>query len=895
MSRDTYSMRTIPCWTLALATWILILLDWLVFPSGRYHFSTLNGFVEANILKKLLFEPLEARLAFIAEGGSVAIDTVVETTAVVGNVTAFADWGDGTRTNLNVSNGPTQGPLRARFDYTYDTTGFFNAPERRQILQAAADIVFSKFSDQLAAITPSGTNTWKARFFAPNTGALVEVNNLNVAANELVIYVGARDLPGSEVGAGGAGGIASSGTTAWINAVKSRGQSGVLANPRTDFGPWGGSVAVDPTVNWHFGPTTEGLDSNEYDFLSAVSHEMMHVFGFGQIESPWPRLASGGVFSGPNAIAANGGAAVPLDGDNFHWREGLVNAGQEALMDPSLNNTGLRKLPTPLDIAALADLGWTPIGQTVRVGGSNVYGDNGNFPIQVTVAGSQGGSRTTTVQNASVDNVAPTLNQTVDQTARVGVAVGIVDLGVFQDPGFGGKETFQFTIDWGDGSPIEQGIPTIDRAGSAGVTTIGSFDGSHTYQQAGAYRVRYRVTDDDGGTDEKSFTVQVLGAPKVRVSVDRSRTIEDIGPRAAFLTVTLEGFDSLQPQTVELFSSDNSEATVPISVIVPAGATQALAEIAAVDDRLLDGPQNVLFVGRLGGVSSEPAAFVVDDKESLEVSLDVSSIREDAGPGAAVLRVVRSDVDSPGPLSVLLTSSVPTAATVQTIVVIPAGSSFLDVSIVPVDDSVLDGTQSTLFSAQAIGYATGNVELKVLDHEPIQWVPNRLGINETAEVKDNRFELTLPGPAGPGGVTVSLNASAPEQLVFPSQVVFGPGQQTLTVTVNAINDSIVESPKPIALDASAAGYFPGSLAILLTDDDRSPWTNSQLNYDVDNSGTIEPLDVLQVINFLKRSGTGTLPATRDPLGPPFVDVDGDGSVSPLDVLQVINELRRRTN
>ncbi len=846
-------------------------------------------------MKKLLFEQLEARLAFTAEGGSIAIDTLVETTAIVGSPSAVADWGDGSKTNLTLSNGPTQGPLRARFDYTYDTSGFFNPPERRQILQAAADIVISKFADQLAAITPSGTNTWRARFFAPNTGALVEVNNLNVAANELVIYVGARDLPGSEVGAGGAGGLASSGTPAWLNAVKGRGQAGVLTNPRTDFAPWGGSIAVDPNVNWHFGPTTEGLDSNEYDFLSAISHEMMHVMGFGQVESPWPRLAAGGVFSGPNAIAANGGVAVPLDGDGLHWREGIVSVGQEALMDPSLNGTGIRKLPTPLDIASLVDLGWIPINQTVRVTGSHVYADNGSFPIQVTIAGSQAGARTSTVQNASIDNVAPTLKQTPDTTARAGATISIVDLGVFEDPGFGSKETFQYTVDWGDGSPVEQGTATIDRAGSVGLTTIGSFDGSHTYQQAGLFRVKYRITDDDGGADEKSFAMQVLGPPKITIAVDRANVFEDAGVDAAFIALTLEGFDATKPNTIELFSDDTTEATVPSSVVVPAGNTTLSVPIAAVDDRILDGNRKVKFVARFGGLNSEPTELEVTDKELIQATLNVSTVREDAGPGAAVLRVSRSDLDDLTELIVNLNSSNPAAASIQPTVTIPAGQAFIDVSITAVDDSVVDGTQSTTILAVATGYLIGNATLSVLDYEPLQWVPNSLAINESAEVKESRFELTLPAPAGAGGVVVGLTASIEGQLAFPSQVAFAPGQQTATVSINAINDSIVESPKPIALDASAAGYTPSKLLIVITDDDRSPWTNSALNYDVDGSGTIDPIDVLQVINFLRRSGTGNLPATRDPLGPPFIDVDGDGTVSPIDVLQIINELRRRAS
>ena len=46
----------------------------------------------------------------------------------------------------------------------------------------------------------------------------VMVNNLKVAANTIVIYVGGRsDLGGSELGQGGPGGFGASGTQAWLD------------------------------------------------------------------------------------------------------------------------------------------------------------------------------------------------------------------------------------------------------------------------------------------------------------------------------------------------------------------------------------------------------------------------------------------------------------------------------------------------------------------------------------------------------------------------------------------------------------------------------------------------------------------------------------------------------
>ncbi len=72
------------------------------------------------------------------------------------------------------------------------------------------------------------------------------------------------------------------------------------------------------------------------------------------------------------------------------------------------------------------------------------------------------------------------------------------------------------------------------------------------------------------------------------------------------------------------------------------------------------------------------------------------------------------------------------------------------------------------------------------------------------------------------------------------------------------------------------------------------WTNTALPQDVNESGVVEPLDALAVINELNArtysdSITGELPSER-PAGAPFLDVTDSGNVGPLDALQVINAL-----
>ncbi|MDZ4848698.1 MAG: beta-propeller domain-containing protein [Pirellulaceae bacterium] len=82
------------------------------------------------------------------------------------------------------------------------------------------------------------------------------------------------------------------------------------------------------------------------------------------------------------------------------------------------------------------------------------------------------------------------------------------------------------------------------------------------------------------------------------------------------------------------------------------------------------------------------------------------------------------------------------------------------------------------------------------------------------------------------------------------------------------------------------------------------WHNRDNPCDVNGDGTVAPLDVLNVINFLRSRGSGSV-AAIEKLMPSIqtaeglsvekafdVDVNDDGEISPIDVLIVINRLRR---
>src|SRR5439155_11843345 len=112
-------------------------------------------------------------------------------------------------------------------DYSFDSSGFFNDPTRRAILQQAVNEVGSHLNAALTAITPGGGNSFTASFFNPANGQQAQVANLSVPANAIVVYVGGRAMSRGEAGVGGNGGYSARGPPGGLATLRGRHPAGV--------------------------------------------------------------------------------------------------------------------------------------------------------------------------------------------------------------------------------------------------------------------------------------------------------------------------------------------------------------------------------------------------------------------------------------------------------------------------------------------------------------------------------------------------------------------------------------------------------------------------------------------------------------------------------------------
>lgn len=243
--------------------------------------------------------------------------------------------------------------------------------------------------------------------------------------------------------------------------------------------------------------------------------------------------------TGTDALAVDEGQAFTLAG---------LGVG---LTDPGFDNPANTSDPSNGSETAETFTGYTvdwgdgttidPLAVVGRVSGSagtattaafahapHTYADNGVYTVTLRLADDDGPVVARTLQ-ITVSNVDPTLTLTDEQfTLNEGETLTIPDLATFTDPGFdnlantldssnGGEtqELFTYTIDWGDGTPVESFGPgdMVRTSGSPGVETTGSFGGSHFYADNDAdnkYTITVALADDDGGVDVRTIEVTVL-------------------------------------------------------------------------------------------------------------------------------------------------------------------------------------------------------------------------------------------------------------------------------------------------------------------------------------------------------------------------------------------------
>jgi len=210
-----------------------------------------------------------------------------------------------------------------------------------------------------------------------------------------------------------------------------------------------------------------------------------------------------------------------------------------------------------------------------------------------------------------------------------------------------------------------------------------------------------------------SGALEVTDSETLSISIDAGAISENGGTATG--TVTRPNTDNSSPLQVILTSLDTTEATVPPSIVIPAGSASGTFAIIAVDDTLLDGTRTVAIEASAVGYLGAAGTVDVTDFEPLAVTISRGSISE--LDGSATVTVTRPNTDKSSGIAVLLATSSATDLIVPASVTIDANQESATFSVQPSDNDLLDGSRTIEIEASSAGYVNANTSIVVTDHE----------------------------------------------------------------------------------------------------------------------------------------------------------------------------------
>jgi predicted outer membrane repeat protein len=257
------------------------------------------------------------------------------------------------------------------------------------------------------------------------------------------------------------------------------------------------------------------------------------------------------------------------------------------------------------------------------------------------------------------------------------------------------------------------------------------------------------VTTPDGiGTGDKIF-IYVVPSPTVTTG-----TASSITPTTATLggSVNANGADTTITFQYRLSTGDGSSLSgTPATV----SGTSATAVSAAITDLTCNTTYDfrVIGVSSSGTVNGSDASFTTSACPALSVSKGAASVAENAGVGPTTVTITRN-TDTTSALTVNLSSSDTTEATVPATATILAGQPSVTVNLTAVDDAIVDGTQAVTITATATGFTSGTTTIQVTDNDvptyTVSYNANGAtsGTAPVSQIKTQNIPLTLASNTG---------------------------------------------------------------------------------------------------------------------------------------------------
>jgi hypothetical protein len=269
---------------------------------------------------------------------------------------------------------------------------------------------------------------------------------------------------------------------------------------------------------------------------------------------------------------------------------------------------------------------------------------------------------------------------------------------------------------------------------------------------------------------------------------------------------------------VTLTSSAPTRLAVPASVTVLAGSSTANFTVSAPQDGLLDYGKNAYITASASGqTTSYTHTFIADDEIGvITLTMPAGGVTEGvSGTGTIAITPIPT-VNVP----VKFSSSNTAQATVSTFITYTAGSASRTFTISPVNDTLLDGTQSVDITATVAGWTPVTAAVNVHDNEV-----RTLALNiPTPTLSEGSAPVvgtvTITGLMAADFV-VSLASANTGDVTVPASVTIPAGQTSAAFNITPVDDGSDDGPQTVVITASAATFTDGTASVTVLDNDAS--------------------------------------------------------------------------
>lgn len=251
--------------------------------------------------------------------------------------------------------------------------------------------------------------------------------------------------------------------------------------------------------------------------------------------------------------------------------------------------------------------------------------------------------------------------------------------------------------------------------------------------------------------------------------------ISFFGPLSVQGTVTIDRAAPVGGTSVSITSAQPALLAVPANVVVPQGGRQAVFSLNA---SAVTNDTNVVVAAAAGGESRNVTVTI---RRYVNPALDSLTLSQSSVTGPAnVTGTAQLNVAPSSPLTVSLTSSNPSVASVPANITIPAGSTAMNFTVAC--SAVSSDTTVTITGSG--GGQNRNVQIRVVA-APVAL--QSITLNRTWTAGGSQpfpiGTVTLSAPAPPGGAVVSLSVSSYMLLNAPASLTIPAGQRSRTFTL----------------------------------------------------------------------------------------------------------------